>query len=66
LFGVAAGGQAGAERALQLLRAELDRTLALIGCASASALTPAYLRQEPARNPAPSADRLLREEPRSI
>lgn len=44
LFGIAAGGQAGAERALELLRAELDRTLALVGCPSASALSHAYVR----------------------
>jgi len=30
-YGVAAGGQAGAERALDILMAEIDRTLALIG-----------------------------------
>ena len=44
LFGVAAAGQPGAERALELLRAEFDRVLALVGCPSAVALTPAYLR----------------------
>lgn len=44
LFGVAAGGQAGAEHALQLLRSELDRTLGLLGCPSADALTRAFLR----------------------
>lgn len=50
LFGVAAAGQPGAERALELLRAEFDRTLALVGCPSASALTPAYLRAETVAN----------------
>lgn len=44
LFGVAAAGQAGAERALSLLRSEFERTLALVGCPSASALDAAYLR----------------------
>jgi len=44
LFGVAAAGQPGAERALELLRAELDRCLALIGCPSAAALNSAFLR----------------------
>lgn len=32
LFGLAAGGQAGAEHALAILRDELDRTMALLGC----------------------------------
>lgn len=32
LYALAAGGEAGVDRALQLLRAEFDRTLALIGC----------------------------------
>ena len=44
LFGAAAAGQSGAERALDLLRAELDRCLALIGCPAAASLGPAFLR----------------------
>lgn len=44
LFGVAAAGQPGAERALSLLRAEFDRTLALVGCPSAASLDGAWLR----------------------
>lgn len=44
LFGAAAAGQPGAERALELLRAEFDRCLALIGCPTARSLTAAYLR----------------------
>jgi len=32
VYGVAAGGQAGAGRALAILRDEIDRTMALIGC----------------------------------
>ncbi|CAO3425474.1 alpha-hydroxy acid oxidase [Azospirillum endophyticum] len=32
LFGLAAGGQAGAEHALAILQDELDRTMALLGC----------------------------------
>jgi L-lactate dehydrogenase (cytochrome)/(S)-mandelate dehydrogenase len=32
LYGTAAGGEAGAARAIALLREEIDRTLALIGC----------------------------------
>ena len=32
LYALAAGGETGVDRALQLLRAEFDRTMALIGC----------------------------------
>jgi L-lactate dehydrogenase (cytochrome) len=32
LYGLAAGGQPGAERALAILRSEFERTLALVGC----------------------------------
>ncbi len=39
-YGLAAGGQAGAAHAIALLADELDRTLALTGCASVAALTP--------------------------
>lgn len=34
LYGLAAGGQAGVERALTLLREELERSMALLGCRS--------------------------------
>jgi len=44
LFGAAAAGQPGVERALELLRGEFDRCLALIGCPSAAELTHTYLR----------------------
>jgi (S)-mandelate dehydrogenase len=44
LFGVAAGGQPGAERALELLRREFDRCLALLGCPRADALGSAFIR----------------------
>jgi (S)-mandelate dehydrogenase len=44
LFGAAAGGQPGAERAVSLLRAELDRCLALIGCPDVTSLGPEFLR----------------------
>jgi isopentenyl diphosphate isomerase/L-lactate dehydrogenase-like FMN-dependent dehydrogenase len=44
LYGVAAGGEPGARRALEILRSEVDRVLALLGCASASALGPRHLR----------------------
>jgi (S)-mandelate dehydrogenase len=38
LYGVAAGGEAGASRAIMLLRQEIDRTLALLGCRNIAAL----------------------------
>ena len=34
LYGLATGGQRGVERALQLLRNELERDMALLGCRS--------------------------------
>jgi isopentenyl diphosphate isomerase/L-lactate dehydrogenase-like FMN-dependent dehydrogenase len=34
LYGLAAGGQAGVEKVLDLLRLELDRAMALTGCTS--------------------------------
>lgn len=40
VYGLAAGGQAGAERALAILADEFDRTLALTGCRDVSGLTP--------------------------
>ena len=39
LYGLAAGGQAGVEHALGLLRAEVERGMALLGCANVPALT---------------------------
>ena len=38
LYGTAAGGEAGAARAIALLRDEIDRTMALLGCADVAAL----------------------------
>lgn len=34
LFGLAAGGQAGVSRVLEILRAEIEQTMALVGCAT--------------------------------
>ena len=34
LYGLAAGGQTGVERALELLRAEIERAMALLGVSS--------------------------------
>lgn len=43
LYGLAAGGQAGVELMLDMLRAEIDRTLALIGAARVTDLDPSVL-----------------------
>ena len=40
LYGLAAGGQAGAQHALVILRSEIDRVLALLGCRSCGELSP--------------------------
>ena len=44
LFPLAAGGQAGVERALQLLRGEVERTMALLGCDAVNKLDKSYVR----------------------
>jgi (S)-mandelate dehydrogenase len=43
LYGLAAGGPAGAARALDLLASEIDRTMALLGARSVSELSPRFL-----------------------
>jgi len=43
LYGVAAAGQAGAERALQIVRSEINMVLTQIGCACYESLEPGYL-----------------------
>lgn len=48
LWGLAAGGEAGARRVLELLRAELELALALCGCASPAELTRAHVQRAPA------------------
>ena len=40
VYGLGAGGEAGASRALEILRDEFDRTLALTGCRAVADLTP--------------------------
>ncbi|MDJ0709296.1 MAG: alpha-hydroxy acid oxidase [Woeseiaceae bacterium] len=45
LYPLAAGGQAGVERGLGLLRSELERTLALLGCDSTSKLDSRFVRK---------------------
>jgi isopentenyl diphosphate isomerase/L-lactate dehydrogenase-like FMN-dependent dehydrogenase len=44
LYGVAAAGEAGVDRALEILRSEVDRVLALLGCTSVGELGPHHLR----------------------
>ena len=45
LYGIGAGGEQGVDRALELLRAELRRALALLGCPSVTALGPEHVRR---------------------
>jgi isopentenyl diphosphate isomerase/L-lactate dehydrogenase-like FMN-dependent dehydrogenase len=47
LWGLAAAGEAGAKRVLDLLGAELELALALCGCAAPGELTRAHVRQAP-------------------
>jgi isopentenyl diphosphate isomerase/L-lactate dehydrogenase-like FMN-dependent dehydrogenase len=47
LWGLAVGGEAGARRVLELLREELELTLALCGCPSPAELSRAHLRRAP-------------------
>ncbi|HQR04239.1 MAG: alpha-hydroxy-acid oxidizing protein [Proteobacteria bacterium] len=56
LYGVAAAGEAGATHALTLLRGEIDRGLALLGCPATTALGPDFLySDETGRRTAPHA-----------
>jgi len=45
LWGLAAGGEAGVERALGILREEFERTLALVGCNDVSRLVRGHIRR---------------------
>lgn len=45
LYGLAAGGEAGVDRALAILRGEIERVMALLGCASLRDLDPSWLRR---------------------
>ncbi len=49
LFALAAGGQPGVERALGLLRAEVERTMALLGCNSINKLGRHYVQSRKLR-----------------
>jgi L-lactate dehydrogenase (cytochrome) len=43
-YGLAAGGAAGVERALEILRSDVERTLVLLGCPSLAALESSYIK----------------------
>lgn len=47
LYGLAAGGETGAARAIEILAAEIDRTLALLGVDAVDDLTPDVLKDTP-------------------
>jgi L-lactate dehydrogenase (cytochrome) len=47
LFGLAAGGQAGVERALTIFKTELERSLTLLGVSDVSQLNESHLRHLP-------------------
>jgi L-lactate dehydrogenase (cytochrome) len=47
LYGLAAGGQQGVERALEIYRSELERDMALLGCTRISAIGPEHVRHRP-------------------
>jgi L-lactate dehydrogenase (cytochrome) len=42
-YGLAAAGEAGVDRAIEILRADLDRTLRLLGCTSIAELDQSYV-----------------------
>ena len=42
-YGMAAAGEAGVTRAIEILRADVERTLKLLGCTSAAALDKSYI-----------------------
>ncbi len=44
VYGLAAGGQAGATRAIEILRTEVERVIGLLGCDSIANLDPACVR----------------------
>lgn len=44
LYGTAVAGQAGAARAIEIFREEIDRMMALIGCRSVAEITSEYVK----------------------
>jgi L-lactate dehydrogenase (cytochrome) len=49
VYGLAAAGEAGVARALAILRADVERTLRLLGCPSIAALDASYVEAPPGR-----------------
>jgi isopentenyl diphosphate isomerase/L-lactate dehydrogenase-like FMN-dependent dehydrogenase len=43
-YGLAAAGEAGVTRALEILRDDVERTLRLLGCETVAQLNPSYVR----------------------
>jgi len=46
VYGLAAAGEAGVARAIEILREDVQRTLRLLGCSSVSALDSSYIQQK--------------------
>ena len=44
LFGLGAGGEKGVDKTFAILRAELERDMALLGCANIAEITEEYVR----------------------
>jgi len=55
LYGLAARGETGVNDVLQLLKADIDRTLAQIGCPNVASLSPAFLQPAGGALPFPAA-----------
>ena len=51
VYGLAAGGEAGVARTLEILRADVERTLKLLGCPSIAALDASYVEARPGWRP---------------
>lgn len=49
-YGLAAGGKAGVERAIEIMRTEIDRVLGLLGCCEAAGLNQSYIRSVNSRS----------------
>jgi isopentenyl diphosphate isomerase/L-lactate dehydrogenase-like FMN-dependent dehydrogenase len=62
-YGLAAGGQAGVARALEILRSDVERTLRLLGCPSIASLDASYIEVPqawPMTGPLTGSDRITR------
>jgi L-lactate dehydrogenase (cytochrome) len=59
-YGLAAAGHAGVKRALEILRADVERTMRLLGCESVHELNPSYLELPCDWTKPQQADSLLR------